>query len=99
MTAVDKVIRMVASDLEIRVSEIKGRSRKRRVLLARQLCMYLLWQSDGLTLQRIGLAIGNRTSTTVSRGYQVIALRIRRDPVMCDWVERMGRRVNGSHKN
>ena len=99
MTAVDKVIRMVASDLEIRVSEIRGRSMKRRIVLARQLCMYVLWQSNGYTLQRIGLAIGKRSPATVSHGYQVIARRIRRDPVMGDWVERMGRRVNGGHKN
>ncbi|MDO4695377.1 chromosomal replication initiator protein DnaA [Porphyromonas sp.] len=63
--SVSDVIKTVCSYYDIAMDDVKGRSRKREIVLARQICMYISKEHTDASLVAIGRELGRRDHTTV----------------------------------
>src|SRR5690606_8812632 len=67
------VQKAVAEHFDLRISDLKGRSRTRQVVYPRQLAMFLCKEIvSGLSLSEIGEAFGGKDHTTVLYAHQKI---------------------------
>lgn len=64
----------------LRVAELKGSSRRRAVVAARDVAMYLARQMTGMSLKQIGDYFGGRDHTTVLHGCRKTETLIESDP-------------------
>ena len=62
---VDKVIIEVSSAYDVSAEEIKGNSRKKNIVLARQIAMYILKTVTDMSLEDVGKPFGNKDHSTV----------------------------------
>jgi chromosomal replication initiator protein len=69
----------VAAAYGITVKELLGPSRRREFLLPRQVTMYLARESTGLSLPKIGVALGGRDHTTVLHAWHRIRVLLASD--------------------
>lgn len=67
------IINAVSKVFGVDTDELKGKSREDWLSLARQVTYYLIRQDTGLSLCETGEALGGKTPSTVSHGYQKIA--------------------------
>jgi chromosomal replication initiator protein len=74
------VVEQVARFYGLEPGEIRGRSRNKKMILPRQLCMYLAREETTASLPQIGAALGGRDHTTVLYGYTKISDLIEQDP-------------------
>lgn len=74
------VVEQVARFYGLEPGEIKGRSRNKKMIRPRQLCMYLAREETTASLPQIGAALGGRDHTTVLYGYTKISDLIEQDP-------------------
>lgn len=73
------VIEKVARFYKMEPDDITGRSRNKKVVRPRQVCMYLSREETRASLPQIGQALGNRDHTTVLYGCGKIAALIEED--------------------
>lgn len=73
------IIYTVAKAFDLEVTDLLARSRWSEIVEARQTAMFILWNTEGYTLRKIGQALGGRSAATVSHGFQNIASRLSRD--------------------
>ena len=64
------ILNAVADHFSISVEAIKSRKRDSRLVLARQIAIYLVRQKTNYPLQDIGRLLGGRDHSTILRGYQ-----------------------------
>lgn len=77
---VEAIQRAVAEHYDVRISDLRGRSRERQVAYPRQIAMYLTRQLiPSLSLKEIGQAFGDKHHTTVLYACQMISEEIERD--------------------
>lgn len=62
---IDKIKNAVANFYNINPSELESKSRKKEIVIPRQLAMYIAKELTGSTLETIGKHFGNRDHTTV----------------------------------
>ncbi len=74
------VIEKVARFYNIDPDVLTGRSRNKKVVRPRQICMYLSREETRSSLPQIGQALGNRDHTTILHGYGKIATLLEEDP-------------------
>lgn len=77
--SVPELLEIVARFYNLTVEELKGPARSRRIVLPRQIAMYLLREEAGLSFPQIGSELGGRDHSTVMHGHEKIAARIARD--------------------
>lgn len=70
--SIDKIIDVVTTHFNIKVSDIKGKTRLREVVLPRQIAMYLTKEFTELSLKTIGYHFGGRDHSTVIHAIQTI---------------------------
>lgn len=75
----ERVIRLVADYFRVDQVELGGKSRRKEIVLPRQVAMYILRQESETSLNDIGLALGGRDHTTVMYGVDTIRQRIETD--------------------
>lgn len=75
--APDDIIRAVARRFEVRVKDMKGKSRKRPIAVARAAAMYLLRDLTPLSLNQIGRRFGGKNHKTVTHAVEVTENRLR----------------------
>jgi chromosomal replication initiator protein len=76
----------VSEYTDIPVLKIKSRSRKREILRARQLCIYIIRKYTGMSLKSIGEQFGDRDHTTVIHSLNTIKdLMDTKDPYVYDF--------------
>lgn len=81
VTAED-VVRAVAEHFDLRISDLRGRSRQRQVAFPRQLGMYLCKEMvPSLSLSEIGEVFGGKDHTTVLYACQKITKEVRADGI------------------
>ena len=74
---VEAVQRAVAERFDVRIADLRGRSRQRQVAFPRQIAMYLCKEHiPSLSLNEIGEAFGGKDHTTVLYACQKIALEL-----------------------
>ncbi len=83
------IVQVVANQCGLKHIDLEQRDRTKGVSLARQIAMYLCWNYEGYTLAQIGKALGGRTPSTVSYGYQAIAKALPADEGLRDLVARI----------
>lgn len=71
-TDAKKVITAVCSYYNIKISDLRGSRRKREVVRPRQILMWLLRESSGLTLKEVGTVLGGRDHTTIMHGVETV---------------------------
>jgi len=76
----EKVIRMCANVLEIPVEEIKGSSRQKNVVLARQMAMYILRLVSNRPLQDIAEIFNKKDHTTILYSIKKIKRLLKENP-------------------
>ncbi|MEK7794732.1 MAG: helix-turn-helix domain-containing protein, partial [Candidatus Hydrogenedentota bacterium] len=77
---VEAIQRAVAEHFDVRISDLRGRSRERQVAYPRQIAMYLTRQLiPSLSLKEIGQAFGDKHHTTVLYACQQVTEELARD--------------------
>ena len=66
LSNVDVIIGAVCDHFDITMSDIKGPSRKNRIVIPRMLSMYLLREKTLLTLAEVGEVFGRHHTTAIS---------------------------------
>jgi len=74
-----RVIEIVSSFYNIEVTELKGKSRSREVVLPRQVAMYIIREETETSLSEIGDAFGGKDHTTVMHSCEKIERSIEAD--------------------
>ncbi len=75
----DMVIQETARHFGVSVDDLKGKSRRKEIALARQVAMYLAREETDAALAAIGAALGGRDHSTVLYGHEKIAKAIEAD--------------------
>ncbi|GAB4547273.1 MAG: chromosomal replication initiator protein DnaA [Anaerolineae bacterium] len=75
----EDILRIVARHYRIGEGDLIGRSRRKEVVLARHVAMYLARQEMTESLPKIGQSLGGRDHTTVMHGIDKIASQIETD--------------------
>ena len=76
----ERIQKAVADHFDVRIIDLRGRSRQRQVAFPRQLAMFMCKSLiPSMTLNEIGEAFGGKDHTTVLYACQKIAVAIDRD--------------------
>lgn len=95
ITAED-ILRAVAEHFDLRISDLRGRSRQRQVAFPRQLGMYLCKELvPSLSLNEIGEVFGGKDHTTVLYSCQKIAKEVRTEGVTRQTVAYLEKAIRG----
>ena len=68
----EQIILKVAKYFQIEIADLKGKSREQRLVIARQIAMFILREDSQMNLTTIGLLFGGRDHTTVLHGIRKI---------------------------
>lgn len=85
----DETITAVAAAFGIPPEELLGPSRTRHVVDARQVAMYVLRETRGLSYAAIGAALGGRDHTTAMHAVEQVRARMAERPALRGRVERL----------
>lgn len=88
-TKAQLIIRAVCERFAIRLDEIRGRNRERRVMVPRHIAMALLREVTHLSLPQIGRALGGLDHTTVMSGIKRIANRRASNPLFATYFDEL----------
>ena len=76
---IDDVLNAVARYFEVKLGDLRGRSRSRDIVFPRQVAMFLMREQTEASLADIGESLGGRDHTTVMHGIQKIAGELQTD--------------------
>jgi chromosomal replication initiator protein len=75
----ESVLEAVTRYYNVTLQDLEGKARDKRVVVPRQVAMYLLREETSLSLPEIGARLGGRDHTTVLHGVQKVAGELDRD--------------------
>jgi chromosomal replication initiator protein len=78
----EAVQKLVASYYNVRVADLKGRSRHRAIAQPRQIAMYLAKKLGELSYPQVGKAFGGRDHTTALAAYRKVESLLDSDPTL-----------------
>ena len=81
---VDDILESVCSHYDVTQAAIMGRSRKRDIVTARQVSVYLAQKYTKMPSSRIGRLIGGRDHSTVIYSCSQVEQRMKVDPTFAD---------------
>lgn len=87
--SVEQIQEIVAKHYSLSLDDLTGKSRKRYIVIARKLSMYLMKQYSDLSLKNIGLAFGGRDHTTVMHACRSIEDMLNEKPQFKQVVEQI----------
>ncbi len=76
---IDDIIRVICTHYDVTEQQIKGRLRKREIVLPRQVIMYLADKHIRMPASRIGRCMGGRDHSTVIHSLHLISEKIKKD--------------------
>ncbi len=74
-----EIIKIIADYYNLKITDLKGKKRKKEVVLPRQIAMYILRTEINLPLVTIANFLGGRDHTTVIHGVEKITKRLSED--------------------
>ena len=80
---IDDIIRIVSTHYDVTEQQVKGRLRKREIVLPRQMIMYLADKHIRMPASRIGRCVGGRDHSTVIHSIRLITEKIQQDKDFC----------------
>lgn len=84
-----EVIKRVCSYYQIRSSQIKDKDRRERVVLPRQIVMFILRSVLKLTLEEIAFILKRKDHTTIIHGVDKISALLLKNPIFKDEIDRI----------
>ena len=87
--SIDKIAKVTARAFSIRLAQLKSTSRRREIVTARNVAMFLARQLTDNSLERIGQYFGGRDHTTVQHGCQKVTDSLKSDPLIEEAVDRI----------
>ena len=93
---IDNIKQLVSDHLKVPVEKIQGKTRKREVVMARQLSMYLAKHHTNSSLKAIGDNFGGRDHSTVIYSCKTVEDLIDTDPLLKDALNELERKVKMS---
>ncbi|RMF12916.1 MAG: chromosomal replication initiator protein DnaA [Candidatus Dadabacteria bacterium] len=87
----DRILKVVAELHHLRVSDLRGRSRKKNIARPRQIAMYLCRQLTDLSLPEIGQRFGGKDHTTVLHSVRKIEQLRQEDPELDTLIQGLSR--------
>ncbi len=96
---VEFIQEMVAEHYELKVENLKGKTRKRSIVIARQLCMYLAKNMTNKSLKVIGDNFGGRDHSTVIYSCKAVSDLLDTDMVFKDTVQILEKKIKMSMHN
>jgi len=94
---VDHILDIVARELNVPNDLLRSKTRKREVVIARQMSMFLATEFTRLTLKAIGLHFGGRDHATVIHARENIRNLISNDPVKAEIINNLRRKLELSY--
>ncbi len=91
---IDSIQEIVGSHLDVNVEEMKGKTRKRDIVQARQIAMYFAKEMTRNSLKSIGLHFGNRDHSTVIHALQTVSDLIETDKSFKQNVTEIRKRIS-----
>lgn len=86
---VSRIVKQVATAYGVTAKELLGLSRLRRVMVPRQVAMYLARELSGLSLPRLGSAFGGRDHSTVLHACRKVAADAVNDAQLASMVRQL----------
>ncbi|XP_060085532.1 chromosomal replication initiator protein DnaA-like [Ylistrum balloti] len=93
---VDRILKVVAELHHIRVSDLRGKSRKKNIARPRQIAMHLCRELTSLSLPEIGHRFGGKDHTTVLHSIRKIDQLIQEDPELSSLIDGLSRTLTRS---
>jgi len=93
---IDNIKQLVSEHLKVPVDKIQGKTRKREVVMARQLSMYLAKHHTNSSLKAIGDNFGGRDHSTVIYSCKTVEDLIDTDPLVKDALQELEKKVKMS---
>jgi chromosomal replication initiator protein len=94
--ALQQIIEQSAGYYNFTVDELRGPSRTRPLVFARQVAMYLMRELTDYSLSDIARELGNRDHSTVLHGWKKISSQMRDKRAIYDQVTELMRRIRAS---
>jgi len=91
--SVESILKSVASIFEIKVSEIKGDSRLKKIAHARQVAMYLAKELINDSLQKIASSFGGKTHSTLLHAWKKITKEIEKNQTLLRQIEMIKKNI------
>ena len=88
------VISMVAEHFDVSVSDLLGNKRNAKIVVPRQVAMYLCREIISTPLKSIGKSLGNRDHTTIMHGIEKIEKEIANDENLKNTIETLKKKIN-----
>jgi chromosomal replication initiator protein len=93
--SIEGILKAVSNSFEIRISDIKGDSRLKKIALARQVAMYLAKELIDDSLQKIASSFGGKTHSTLLHSWKKIAKDLKTDEKLNRQVQIIKRNLKG----
>jgi len=90
---IEDIQRIVCEHLDVSDEQIRGKTRKREVVRARQIAMHFAKKHTEHSLKDIGLHFGGRDHSTVIHANNTVADRMEEDDQFRDTVDEIGRKI------
>ncbi len=84
---IDDIIRVICTHYDVTEQQLKGRLRKREIVLPRQVIMYLADKHIRMPASRIGRCMGGRDHSTVIHSLNLITEKIKYDKDFCNEIQ------------
>lgn len=88
------IISMVAEHYDITIDEIKGNKRNSKIVIPRQIAMYLCREMIDIPLKSVGKCLGNRDHTTIMHGCEKIEHELQTSDTMKNTIEVLMKKIN-----
>jgi chromosomal replication initiator protein len=87
--SVRRIARLVARQFELKLPELLGTSRRKTVVQARGVAIYLARSLLGVSFDQLGRNFGNRDHTTILHAFRRIDASRQQDPVLKQTIDRL----------
>lgn len=88
------IISMVAEHFNVSVDDLSGNKRSSKIVIPRQVAMYLCREIISTPLKSIGKSLGNRDHTTVMHGIDKIENEIKNDENLKKTIDTLKKKIN-----
>ena len=85
---------MVAEHFDVSVDDLYGNKRNSKIVMPRQIAMYLCREIISTPLKSIGKCLGNRDHTTIMHGIDKIENEIVSDDNLKNTIETLKKKIN-----
>ena len=90
----DYIISMVAEHFDVSVNDLSGNKRNSKIVMPRQIAMYLCREIISTPLKSIGKCLGNRDHTTIMHGIDKIEHEIENDENLKNTIDTLKKKIN-----